>query len=55
MLGFQAEPAMHGVIFAPLAGEGAIERITGIKLEPGFGGVDRQDSSALGFKDLRGQ
>ena len=54
MLGLQAEAITMLIHLATFAGDGAVEKITRVKLDAGFGGINLQDSAAGWFIYLGG-
>lgn len=53
MLCFQAEGGMLGVSDAEFPGTGAIQKVTGVKLQAGFGGGNGQSATAARVIDHR--
>ncbi len=55
MLGFQAEGVAARIGDAALAGSFAVEKISGVKLDAGLGGLNFQDAAEGGVDDARGR
>ena len=55
MLGFETESGALGIGGAAFASDFAIEKISGVKLDAGFGGPDFHDTAGGGLDDARGK
>ncbi len=55
VLGFQAEGVVARIGDAAIAGSFAVEKISGVKLDAGLGGLNFQDAAEGGVDDARGR